>query len=113
MSQFMEKPWGGYTVHAEGEGWLLKTLHMKAGEATSLQSHKLREERWLLVEGEAYLDVGEGAPKKLKLFEEVLIPLGSKHRLVGGGKDAVIVEVMRGTCLEEDIKRYEDKYGRV
>lgn len=113
MPEFFARPWGGYKVHAQGPGWTLKTLYIKAGEATSLQSHREREERWVLVEGEAYLSDGEHPPQLLELHKEVCIPLGARHRLMGGKKDGVVVELMRGNYREDDIERYEDKYGRV
>ena len=46
--------------------------------------------------------------------ESTYIPLGHKHRLSNPGKDVLeIIEVQSGKYLgEDDIERFEDKYGR-
>ena len=50
----------------------------------------------------------------LRENESTYIPLGSKHRLSNSGEvPLVIIEVQSGTYLgEDDIVRFEDKYGR-
>ena len=52
--------------------------------------------------------------KLLSENESTYIPLGSKHRLSNPGRvTLVLIEVQSGTYLgEDDIVRYEDKYGR-
>ena len=54
-----------------------------------------------------------------KLFNLVanqscFVPIGAKHRLTNPGKEKlVIIEVQSGTYLgEDDIIRFQDKYGR-
>ena len=46
--------------------------------------------------------------------ESIYVPLGSKHRLSNpGDTPLVIIEVQNGSYLgEDDIIRFEDKYGR-
>ena len=55
--------------------------------------------------------------EKLILYENqsTYIPLGSKHRLSNPGKiPLILIEVQSGTYLgEDDIKRFEDSYGRL
>ena len=50
----------------------------------------------------------------LKENESTYIPLGTKHRLSNAGEEElIIIEVQSGSYLgEDDIIRYEDKYGR-
>ena len=50
----------------------------------------------------------------LKENESTYIPLGSIHQLSNPGKDILeIIEVQSGNYLgEDDIERFEDKYGR-
>ena len=50
----------------------------------------------------------------LKENESTFIPLSLKHQLSNpGGEELSIIEVQCGTYLgEDDIVRYEDKYGR-
>ncbi len=50
----------------------------------------------------------------LKKNQSTYIPLGSKHRLSNPGKvPLVLIEVQSGSYVgEDDIVRFEDKYGR-
>ena len=54
---------------------------------------------------------------KTKILTEikVLYPLGSKHRLSNPGKiPLALIEVQSGSYVgEDDIVRFEDKYGRL
>lgn len=67
-----------------------------------------------MVSGQAQVTVGEEIIS-LKTDESVYIPLKAKHRLENVGQDEVIViEVQCGSYLgEDDIERYEDRYGRI
>ena len=46
--------------------------------------------------------------------QSCFVPIGAKHRLSNSGKDRlIIIEVQSGTYLgEDDIIRFQDKYGR-
>lgn len=57
----------------------------------------------MLVEEEKY-DVTSG--------DEHSAPIGSKHRWIAGPSGMILIEVATGDFDEEDIIRYEDKYGR-
>ena len=50
----------------------------------------------------------------LEKNQSTYIPLGSKHRLSNPGKvPLVLIEVQSGSYVgEDDIVRFEDKYGR-
>ena len=75
--------------------------------------HKHRAEHWIVVSGEAFVEIDD---KELILLENqsTFIPLGSKHRLSNKkNKPLVIIEVQSGDYLgEDDIIRFNDKYGR-
>jgi len=109
----VQKPWGNYTTLDEREGYLLKRIEVLPGESLSLQSHKHRAEHWLVVSGKAEVECDD---KKmiLKERETTVIPKGSKHRLSNPGKKLLIlIETQLGNILDEnDIKRYNDLYGR-
>ena len=109
----VQKPWGNYTTLDEREGYLLKRIEVLPGESLSLQSHKHRAEHWLVVSGKAEVECDE---KKmlLKAREATVIPKGAKHRLSNPGKKLLIlIETQLGNILDEnDIKRYNDLYGR-
>lgn len=48
----------------------------------------------------------------MKDGDEVRIPPGTKHRLIGGAIVGQVLEISFGEFDEEDIVRYEDDYGR-
>ena len=109
----VQKPWGNYTTLDEREGYLLKRIEVLPGESLSLQSHKHRAEHWLVASGKAEVECDD---KKmiLKARESTFIPKGAKHRLSNPGKKLLIlIETQLGNILDEnDIKRYNDLYGR-
>ena len=110
----VERPWGSYKSLAAGTGFQVKHLIVKPGAALSLQSHARRAEHWTVVRGRGVVtcDAREFA---LGVNESTMIPLGSKHRIRNEGDEPVeIIEVQLGDYLgEDDIVRYEDRYGRV
>ena len=76
--------------------------------------HHYRSEHWIVVKGTAKVEVDN----KIELLAEnqsTYIPLGSKHRLSNPGKiPLVLIEVQSGSYVgEDDIVRFEDKYGRL
>ena len=108
------RPWGKYTSIAEGPNWQVKKIIVKQGESLSLQLHAKRTEHWIIVSGIALVEIN-GKEKTLKKNESIYIPLRSKHRLTNYGEDLlVLIEVQSGDYLgEDDIVRFEDKYGRI
>lgn len=108
------RPWGFYTVIAQGEGFLTKIIHVNQGQKLSVQSHNYRSEHWVVLSGTAKV-VLEGKDLMLSPGHSVDIPLKAIHSLQNPYKeDLEIIEVQKGDPLiEEDIIRYEDMYGRV
>jgi len=107
------RPWGKYLSIASAELWQVKLITVKPGHSLSLQKHKYRAEHWVVVKGIAKVRI-EDKFFKLKENQSTFIPLGLKHQLSNPGQeDLSIIEVQCGTYLgEDDIVRYEDKYGR-
>ena len=107
------KPWGSYSVYDLNNAFQLKSITVLPGHSLSLQSHQYREENWIVVEGEATVELDEIQSILLK-GESIFIPLKSKHRLSNFGNDILrIIEVQTGSYFgEDDIIRYEDSYGR-
>ena len=108
-----ERPWGWYDVIDQGNRYKVKSIEVNAGASLSLQKHLHRTEHWVVVEGTAMIQVDD----KTEIVHEnqsTYIPLGSKHRLSNPGKNLlIIIEVQNGEYLgEDDIVRFEDKYGR-
>ena len=105
------RPWGGYEVIEQKDGYWVKKLFVTRGEQTSLQSHAEREEVWIVLQGEILATHGT-AQSSLSVGEVLRVGRGEKHRL-HGITDSVVLEVAFGNPREEDIIRYEDDYGRV
>ncbi len=110
----VQRPWGSYTVLEGGPGFKIKRLEVKPGGRLSLQSHVHRSEHWVVVSGIATVTCGETV-SDIKPNQSAYIPAGEKHRLENKGTEVVkIIEVQVGGYLgEDDIKRYEDIYGRL
>ena len=107
------RPWGSYDSIDSGDRFQVKRLTIKPGAVLSLQLHHHRAEHWVVVAGTAQITRGE----EVFLLEEnqsTYIPLGVKHRVENPGKIPLhIIEVQSGTYLgEDDIVRFEDRYGR-
>ena len=110
----VRRPWGYYSVLAEGGGWKVKRIVVLPGAKLSLQSHSHRSEHWTTVEGVMTVVVGDKTFEMAK-DESCRIPLGEKHRMMNNtDSDAAVIEVQVGDYLgEDDITRYEDIYGRI
>ncbi len=108
------RPWGFYTVIAQGEGFLTKIIHVNTGQKLSVQSHNFRSEHWVVLSGTAKV-VLEGKELILSPGHSVDIPLKAIHSLQNPyNEDVEVIEVQKGNPLiEDDIIRYEDMYGRV
>jgi mannose-6-phosphate isomerase-like protein (cupin superfamily) len=80
-------------------------------EETSWQSHKKRSEFWHIVSGDGTVHI---ADKEYNVIPgaEYNAEVGVKHRWIAGPSGMILVEVATGDFDEEDITRYEDKYGR-
>jgi len=110
------RPWGTWEVLdtgvENGEEFCVKKITVNPGGILSLQSHKLRREVWTVLEGtiEVTRDKEIITLSKDKTID---IPQGAVHRMANRGDvPAIVHEVQRGTCREDDIIRYEDVYGR-
>lgn len=108
------RPWGFYTVIAQGQGFMTKIIHVNTGQKLSVQSHNFRSEHWVVLSGTAKV-ILEAKELILSPGHSVDIPLKAIHSLQNPYKeDLEIIEVQKGDPLiEEDIIRYEDMYGRV
>lgn len=107
------RPWGTYTVLEEGNRFKIKRIVVKPGASLSMQMHHHRSEHWIVVCGMAKVINGE-QELFINTNESTFIPAGHKHRLENPGVlDLVMIEVQSGDYLgEDDIVRFEDKYGR-
>lgn len=108
------RPWGFYTVIAEGKGFQTKLIHVNTGQKLSVQSHNHRSEHWVVLTGTAKV-VLEGKDHILSPGHSIDIAVKAIHSLQNPyEEDIEIIEVQKGEILsEDDIIRYEDMYGRV
>ena len=113
MHKTIFRPWGFYTSIAEDFNWQVKKITVKKGQSLSLQLHEHRSEHWIVVSGEALVEIGE-EKKILYRNQSTYIPQGIKHRLSNPtDQELVLIEVQSGNYLgEDDIIRFNDKYGR-
>ncbi len=113
LHRTVARPWGTYTVLEEGPRFKIKRIEVKPGASLSLQMHHHRSEHWIVVSGMAKVVNGE-REIMVGTNESTYIPAGHKHRLENPGVlDLVMIEVQSGEYLgEDDIVRFDDKYGR-
>jgi mannose-1-phosphate guanylyltransferase/mannose-6-phosphate isomerase len=109
----VRRPWGFYDSIDHGERFQVKRIVVNPGARLSLQMHHHRAEHWTVVSGTARVTRGE-EEFLLSENESTYIPLGVLHRLENPGRVPLeIIEVQSGSYLgEDDIVRFDDKYGR-
>jgi len=107
------RPWGTYTILEDSKGYKIKRIEVKPYKRLSLQSHKFRNEHWIVVEGVATITLND------KVFilnqnESTYIKAGDKHRLANDtDKLLVIIEAQVGSYTgEDDIERFDDDFSR-
>ncbi|NJR44203.1 mannose-1-phosphate guanylyltransferase/mannose-6-phosphate isomerase [bacterium] len=110
----VQRPWGSYTVLEDGSDCKVKRLVVKPGQVLSLQLHHRRSEHWTVVRGTAKVTVGD-REIMLHTNQSVEIPVNTKHRLENPTDSPIaLIEVQCGDYFgEDDIVRFEDRYGRV
>ncbi len=107
-------PWGFYKTMIMNDYFQSKIISVRPGEQLSLQSHKHREEYWIVAHGTGTVQLDDEV-SEVHCGSTVFIPKGFKHRLTNTDeKESLIVtEVQIGDYFgEDDIIRYEDDYGR-
>lgn len=107
------RPWGWYDGVDAGKRFQVKRIVVKPKGILSLQMHHHRAEHWIVVSGTARVTRGEES-YLVSENQSTFIPLGTKHRLENPGHMPLeMIEVQSGSYLgEDDIVRFEDKYGR-
>lgn len=108
------RPWGYFESLDQAPGYQVKRIFIKPGAQLSLQMHHHRAEHWVVTQGIATVTKGEES-FDLHANQSTYIPVGMKHQLRNLSTEPVIlIEVQTGEYLgEDDIVRFEDKYGRV
>lgn len=108
------RPWGWFEIIDEGSNYKVKRLFVKPNGKLSYQSHKYRNEHWVVIKGQASI-IRDDDKFTLSKDQSTYISKNVKHQLMNlKNENLEIIEVQTGKkLLENDIKRYADVYGRV
>jgi mannose-1-phosphate guanylyltransferase len=107
------RPWGKYDSIDNGDRYQVKRITVNPGAKLSVQMHHHRAEHWIVVSGMARV-TNDDKTFLLSENESTYIPIGVVHALENPGKLPLeLIEVQSGSYLgEDDIVRFQDKYGR-
>ncbi len=110
---FENRPWGRFEVLKDETYYKSKVIRVEPGQKISYQSHAKRAEHWVIVKGEA-LVILDDKEIIVKQGEHIYIPQNSKHRVMNRTSSVIeFIEVQVGSYFgEDDIKRFQDDYGR-
>jgi mannose-6-phosphate isomerase-like protein (cupin superfamily) len=108
------KPWGYEIIWAHTDAYAGKLLHIKAGEALSVQYHETKDETMYLLSGEMRYCVKLAgsdtlADVKLRAGEAFRIAPRTVHYMQAV-TDCDVLEV--STPHLDDVVRLKDRYGR-
>lgn len=108
-----ERPWGNYIKLYQESGVWVKRVMVNPGMRLSLQKHRRRSEKWIVVQGQALVTI-DGQDHVLGKGSIIDVPLGAVHRIQNTSKEKLIfIEVATGDALSEsDIERLQDDYER-
>ena len=107
------KPWGHETIWAHTDRYVGKILHIRAGQALSVQYHERKDETVYLLSGEMiyWVKIGDDEMRDMKLGkgEAFRITPGTIHYM-----EAVTdCDVLEASTPElDDVVRLKDRYGR-
>lgn len=106
------RPWGSYQVLAEAPTYKVKVIHINKGHRLSLQRHRYRAEHWLVIEGDALVEI-DGQKGIVSAGESADVDFGVTHRIGAPQGDVTFIEIQTGSSFsEDDIERLEDDYNR-
>ena len=106
------KPWGHETIWAKTDLYVGKILHIKAGEALSVQYHTVTDETVYLMSGQLIYRIWENDQPKsvdLRIGQAFRITPGTVHQMEAV-TDCDVLEV--STPHLDDVVRLTDRYGR-
>jgi mannose-6-phosphate isomerase-like protein (cupin superfamily) len=107
------KPWGHELIWARTDRYVGKILHIKAGEALSLQYHRVKDETVMVLRGRLqFVHFADGEPPRSTVLEPhqpFHVTPGLRHRMIAL-EDTDVLEV--STPELDDVVRLEDRYGR-
>jgi mannose-1-phosphate guanylyltransferase len=114
-SDWINKPWGLYKILYQNKDIKIKIIRITPSRRTSLQYHKLRTELFYHLSGNIRFIIEERIILTT-IFNNEAIKVKKKelHRIenMSHSDEAIILEIQKGICRENDIVRIDDDYGR-
>ena len=112
--RFVEKPWGHEVIWAHTPLYVGKILHIKAGQALSVQYHEKKDETIYLLSGDMIYRVGEVGGGELR---EIALKAGESFRnepgMVHQMEAVTDCDVLEASTPHlDDVVRLKDRYGR-
>ena len=112
--RFVEKPWGHELIWAHTPLYVGKVLHIKAGQALSVQYHERKDETIHLLSGEMIYRVSDVAHGEMK---EITLRAGESFRnepgIVHQMEAVTDCDVLEASTPHlDDVVRLKDRYGR-
>ena len=107
----VEKPWGYYKQYAQNRTCSVRLIILEPNQETSMHWHNLRSDLWVILDDGMKVQIGDEV-HEAKAGEEFFIPSEQVHRLMSLGKKGRVLEIAFGYCIEDDIHRLADDYGR-
>lgn len=106
------RPWGVVMLLVRNRKCSVDWTTVNPGGITSLHSHNIRDELWVMLDDGAEVVFGEKIIHP-KMGDEILMKTGVKHRLINNTNHPIrMIVVCFGEWKEEDQIRHEDAYGR-
>ena len=107
------RPWGDFKILLREPGIQVKRIEVRPGLRFSLQKHKKRSEKWIVISGTGVATVKD-KETPVKAGDYFDVPCGEIHRMQNTGKiPLVLIEVQFGDYLEEDdVVRLHDDFSR-
>ena len=110
----VSKPWGHETIWAHTDRYVGKILHIKAGQALSVQYHERKDETVYLLSGEMVYWV---KPEGSDALQDMKLTVGEAFRITPGTvhyMEAITdCDVLEASTPElDDVVRLQDRYGR-
>ena len=106
------RPWGIWEEYLDEQTYRVKRLMVDPGKRLSLQKHKQRSECWVVVQGQGVVMLNE-EQREVSGGATIFIPREAVHRLENKGPaPLIVIETQFGVCLEEDVIRLADDWGR-
>lgn len=117
IGDYDRRPWGCWmvtNVSASGDiGYCEKIIVVAPKKILSLQSHALRHETWVVLEG-ALATIVNSEYATLCSGQKRDVPVGALHCMANlSDLPCIVKERQTGICRESDITRYLDSYGRI